>query len=205
MRLRLPSHDSSFDDLFRSAAGNLLAATELFGQLLEIGADRPALVMKIRDAEQAGDEITHAVLRRLDVTLFSPFDRQDIHRLATQLDDVLDAIEAAADRIVLFQISVLPEEFEEIAAVLTRAARSTVDALPRLRAFRDLTEYWIEINELQNEAEQLHRRILARLFDVTDAVGSVLKLADVAAQLAAAATGFERVAETVQGVVVKGG
>ena len=203
VRLRLAPRDTSFYDMFSSAADNLVVAAGFLYELVGDGVDRGTLATKIRDAEHTGDDITHRILRQLNSTFVTPFDREDIYRLAIRLDDVLDFIEAAADLVVLYELDQLPSEVMTIVEVLGRAARSTADALPRLRAMKDLAEYWIEVNELENEADQIHRRLVARLFSGSYDALTVLKLKEVAEQLEAAADAFEHVADTVQTIVVK--
>lgn len=92
---------------------------------------------------------------------------------------------------------------QRIVQVLNRAARCTAEAMPRLRSLKDLDDYWIEINELENEADQLHRRLVARLFSRAYDALDVLKLKEVADHLEAAADGFEHVADAVQTIAVK--
>lgn len=203
VRLRLTPRDTSFYDDFTASADNLLIATDLLAQLVAPDGDRAAIAGRIRDAEHAGDEITHRILRRLNATFVTPFEREDIYRLASRLDDVVDFIEAAADLVVLYRLGELPTEITTIVEVLCRAARSTGEAMRRLRSLKDLAEYWIEVNELENEADQIHRRLVARLFSGDYEALDVLKLKEVVEELEAAADAFEHVADTVQTIVVK--
>ncbi len=203
MRLRITPRETSFYDMFSAQADNVVVAAGLLAELVADHADRATLAGKIRDAEHAGDDITHRILRQLNSTFVTPFDREDIYRLASRLDDVLDFIEAAADLVVLYQLADLPAEIHKIVDVLCRAARSTADAMPRLRSLKDLAEYWIEVNELENEADQIHRRLVARLFSGAYEALDVLKLKEVVEELEAAADAFEHVADSVQTIVVK--
>jgi len=203
VRLRLTPHETSFYDMFSAAADNIVVGAELLGELVGDGRDRGELAVKIRDAEHAGDEITHRILRQLNSTFVTPFDREDIYRLASRLDDVIDFIEAAADLVVLYELAELPAEVRKIVDVLRTAARVTAEAMPRLRALKDLDGYWIEINKLENEADQIHRRLVARLFSGAYEALDVLKHKEVAEELEAAADAFENVADSVQTIVVK--
>jgi len=203
VRLRLTPRDNSFYDMFSAAADNIVVTCQLLAELAADGTDRALLAEKIRDAEHAGDDLTHRILRQLNSTFVTPFDREDIYRLASRLDDVIDFVEAAADLVLLYQLAELPAELQKIVDVLNRAARCTAAAMPRLRSLSDLDEYWIEINELENEADQLHRRLVARLFAGSYAALDVLKLKEVADHLEAAADAFEHVADTVQTIAVK--
>src|SRR5919205_1559307 len=121
MRLRLTPREDSFYDMFADSANNLVTAARLLVELISDGADREGIAEKMRACEHAGDEATHAILRRLNESFITPFDREDIYRLASTLDDVMDYMEAAADLIVLYQIDHLPKEVVRQVEVLERA------------------------------------------------------------------------------------
>ncbi len=157
----------------------------------------------MRAAEHAGDDATHAIMRELNESFITPFDREDIYRLASSLDDVMDAMEAAVDLVVLYQIGELPPEIADQVDVLERAAELTAAAMPRLQGMKDLAEYWIELNRLENQADQVYRRLLARLFNGEYDALTVMKLKEVVDQLEAAADAFEHVANTVETISVK--
>jgi uncharacterized protein len=142
-------------------------------------------------------------MRQLNSTFVTPFDREDIYRLANRLDDVMDFMEAAADLVVLYRIEDLPHEVIGQVEVLERAAELTAEAMPRLRGMKDLTEYWIEINRLENQGDQVYRRLLAELFGGHYDALTVLKLKEIIDQLEAAADAFEGVANTVETIAVK--
>ena len=157
----------------------------------------------MRDIEHANDENTHEVMRRLNSTFVTPFDREDIYNLASRLDDVVDHLEAAADLIVLYELEEVPATTREVVGLLVAAAHVTAEAMPRLQTTKDLAEYWIEVNRLENEADQLYRRTLATLFNGSYDALDALKLKDVADQVEAAADALEDVADTVETIVVK--
>jgi predicted phosphate transport protein (TIGR00153 family) len=203
VRLRLTPRDTSFYDHFTAAGANLVAGATLLQEGLAIGADRPAMAKRMRDIEHANDEVTHTVMRQLNQTFVTPFDREDIYRLASKLDDVLDHMEAAADLVVLYDIEDLPEETQSVVDVLVRASKVTADALPGLRGMQGLEEYWIEVNRLENEADQLYRRTVARLFSGQYDALTAMKLKDLADELEAAADALEDVADTVETITVK--
>ena len=115
----------------------------------------------------------------------------------------MDAMEAAVDLVVLYQIDELPPEIADQVDVLERAAELTAEAMPRLRSMKDLSEFWIELNRLENQADQVYRRLLARLFGGDYDALTVLKLKEVVDQLEAAADAFEHVANTVETIAVK--
>jgi predicted phosphate transport protein (TIGR00153 family) len=139
----------------------------------------------------------------MNSTFVTPIDREDIYRLASRLDDVMDFFEAAGDLIVLYELETLPPEMQELSDLLVRAAELTAAAMPRLRSLRNLSDYWIEVNRIENEADKLHRRFVARLFNGDVDALTVLKLKEVAEELEAAADAFENVADTVETIAVK--
>ena len=204
MRLNLRPSKTSFYEMFATSGQNLVVGARLLKELL--GADpsqRKEIAEKMRGAEHAGDEATHAIMRELNETFVTPFDREDIYRLASSLDDVMDFMEAAVDLVVLYNIAELPPEVADQVDVLERAAELTAEAMPRLRGMKDLKEFWIELNRLENQADQVYRRLLARLFSGEYDALTVLKLKEVVDQLEAAADAFEHVANTVETIAVK--
>ena len=203
MRLRLTPRDDRFFPMFVEAAQNLVSATELMGEFLHVSSNRDKLAVQLREHEHAGDAVTHRVIHELNSTFVTPFDREDIYQLITQLDDVMDAIEAAADFAVLAELETLPVEMGRQVDLLQRAARVTVDAMGRLASMDDLASFWIEINRLENEADQVYRGLLSRLFSGTYEALTVLKLKQVADDLEEAADAFEHVANVVETIAVK--
>jgi predicted phosphate transport protein (TIGR00153 family) len=204
VRFNLRPSKTSFYEMFATSGQNLVVGARLLKELL--GADpsqRKDIAEKMRGAEHAGDEATHAIMRELNETFVTPFDREDIYRLASSLDDVMDFMEAAVDLVVLYNIAELPPEVADQVDVLERAAELTAEAMPRLRGMKDLKEFWIELNRLENQADQVYRRLLARLFSGEYDALTVLKLKEVVDQLEAAADAFEHVANTVETIAVK--
>jgi len=189
--------------LFAASANNLVTASRLLVEIISVDTDRSALIEKMAACEHAGDEHTHAIMRRLNESFITPFDREDIYRLASSLDDVMDYMEAAADLIGLYQIEHMPKEVVRQVEVLERASELTAEAMPRLRSMKNLNEYWIEINRLENQADQIYRRLLAKLFGGEYDALTVLKMKEVIDQLEMAADAFEHVANTIESIALK--
>jgi predicted phosphate transport protein (TIGR00153 family) len=190
--------------MFAASGQNLVTGARLLKDLLgAVPSDRKEIAEKMRAAEHAGDEVTHAIMRELNESFITPFDREDIYRLASSLDDVMDAMEAAVDLVVLYQIGELPPEVADQVDVIERAAELTAEAMLKLRSMKDLSEFWIELNRLENQADQIYRRLLARLFGGDFDAMTVMKLKEVVDQLEGAADAFEHVANTVETIAVK--
>jgi uncharacterized protein len=204
VRLRLTPRKDSFYPMFAASGQNLVTGALLLKELLGAArSDRKDIAERMRAAEHAGDEVTHAIMRELNESFITPFDREDIYRLASSLDDVMDAMEAAVDLVVLYQIVELPPEVADQVDVIERAAELTAAAMLQLRSMKDLSEFWIELNRLENQADQIYRRLLARLFGGDFDAMTVMKLKEVVDQLEGAADAFEHVANTVETIAVK--
>jgi len=201
---RLTPKEDSFFELFARLAGDLVnGARELTNLLAVEHSEREAVACRMRDIEHAADESAHAIMRKVNSSFITPFDREDIYRLASRLDDCMDLMEAAADLIVLYRIGDLPDGVSAQVEVLARMAALTAEAMPRLRTTSDLSEYWREISRLENQADQAYRQLIAELFSNSKDAITVLKLKGVIDQLEAAADAFETAAHAVEGIAVK--
>jgi uncharacterized protein len=201
---RLTPQDTSFYDLFAMSASHLIDGSQQLTKLLGVPqSDREPIAAAMRDIEHAADEATHAIMRKVNSSFITPVDREDIYSLASNLDDCMDLMEAAVDLIVLYRIGELPAGITAQVEVLGRMSELTAEAMPRLRSMSDLSEYWIEINRLENQADQVYRRLLAELFNGGNDAITVMKLKEVVDELEAAADAFEKVANTVESIAVK--
>ncbi len=209
MAFRFTPHERGFYPLFTRAAENIAVAADELAKLVATDpAGRAALAARVKEAELAGDEVTHEIMVKINTTFVTPFDREDIYRLASALDDVLDAIEEAADRIVLYRLGTLPDGIAAQVEVLQRAAAATAEAMPRLERMAELQEYWIQVNSLENEADDIYRTLLGDLLAPPDSappadVLTVLKIKEIVETLEEAADAFETVANTVESIAVK--
>jgi len=209
MAFRLTPHERGFYPLFTRAAENIAVAADELAKLVAADpAGRAGLAVRVKEAELAGDELTHEIMVKINTTFVTPFDREDIYRLASALDDVLDAIEEAADRIVLYRLGTLPDGIAAQVEVLQRAAAATAEAMPRLEKMAELQEYWIKVNSLENEADDIYRTLLGDLLAPPEGappadVLTVLKIKEVVETLEEAADAFETVANTVESIAVK--
>jgi predicted phosphate transport protein (TIGR00153 family) len=206
MRFKIRPGEDSFYGFFNDAAANLVRGAELLLELALPDADVAGIADQLKDLEHASDQITHEVYNKINSTFITPFDREDIYRLASNLDDVMDHIEAAGSLVYLYgltKLPALPREMHELLSVVERQAQLTAAAMPRLKAMKDLKEYWVECNRLENEGDQAYRMLLVRLFSGEYGPLDVLKMKEVADELEAACDALEHVSNTVEQISVK--
>jgi predicted phosphate transport protein (TIGR00153 family) len=204
MRLRLQPRNTTFFTLFADAGANISACVDVLREFVTASAElHPELARRMHEVEHAGDETTHTILSNLNRAFITPFDREDIYRLAGRLDDVIDFIDAAVDLAALYQVGELPDGVHAQVDLLGRCAELTVEAMPKLAKPDSLTTYWVQINELENQADQVYRRMLSWLFSGELEPLRVMKLKEVIDQLESAADAFEHVADVVHTIAVK--
>ncbi len=195
--------DREFFDLFEEAGGNILRAATLLDEMLREFPDRNELAREILIAEQDGDRITHDIIRRLNQTFVTPIDREDIHELASALDDVVDYTEEVSDYLGLYKIEAPMEQAQQLAKVLAACARQIAEAMPRLRGFQDISHYTVEINRLENDGDRITREAIASLFDNGIDPMVVIRWKDIFERLEEAIDATERVANILEGIVIK--
>ena len=203
MPLRFRPVDATFYDLFTQLAERLVEGADLLNSVFTEGAERATLAERMREEEHRADEATHDIIRRVNKTFVTPFDREDIYSLASALDDVMDFMEEAVDLVLLYDIAHLPAEVAEQVEVIQRCAELTAESMPRLKTMKGLDDYWIEINRLENQGDKGYRKLLAKLFSGEFEALEVLKLKDVVDSLESAIDAFETVANVVEQISVK--
>jgi predicted phosphate transport protein (TIGR00153 family) len=200
---RITPRDNAFYAMFTEAGRNVAETVDVLSGLIDPNANREAIAKELREREHAGDAVTHRIMRQLNTSFVTPFDREDIYRLASALDDVIDAVEAAADFIVLADVGKLPPLMLEQIQLLQRSANETAEAMGRLKTLRDLEPYWIEVNRLENEADRVYRKLLSKLFSGDYDALTMVKLREVADGFEDAADALEHVAHAVESIAVK--
>jgi predicted phosphate transport protein (TIGR00153 family) len=205
VKLKISNRSDAFFELFSAGAENLRIASELLYDLVSDFRDVELKARRLQEREHEGDEITHQVIETLNTTFITPMDREDIYQLATALDDVVDAIEAAGDLFVLHGIEEPRPFMIQQADVLVRAANQTEAAVKALdKLDRTVLEpYWIEINSLENEGDRVYRRSIADMFNGDHKAMDVLRWKEVSETLEEALDGLENVANIVEAVVLK--
>jgi predicted phosphate transport protein (TIGR00153 family) len=203
--MRLVSHDERFREMYGEVAENLLGGARLLAEMIAGPPEgRARYAGRIRRVEHHGDELTRGVLTELHTTPVAPFDPVYLARLAARLDDVLDFIETAADRIARYQVVEPPAGIREQIGILVRAAELTADALPRMRKDREhLERYLVEINTLENDGDLIYRNTIAYLFGGDFDALTAMKLKEVTDQLEQAADAFEHVADAVEAINIR--
>jgi uncharacterized protein len=205
--VRLPSvlapRDRQFFDLFEEAGGNILRAARLLEEMLMDFPERNELAREILLCEQEGDRITHDIIQRLNQTFVTPIDREDIHELSSALDDVVDYTEEVADYLGLYKIEAPMSQAQELAKVLHSAARQISEAMPRLRGFKDISHYTVEINRLENDGDRITREAIASLFGTGIDPMVVIRWKDIFERLEDAIDSTEHVANILEGIVIK--
>jgi uncharacterized protein len=202
-RFSLVPKDRVFFDLFAEGGQNTLRTAKLLRDLLQRWPDDGGLSTDILKAEQEGDRITHDIIQRLNTTFVTPIDREDIHTLATQMDDIVDHIEEVADFMGLYRIEAPMDQAQALSEVLVKSCDQLYQLLQHLRGFKDLDHYWIEIHRLENDGDRIYRDAVASLFaDRIDPM-VVIRWRDVFLRLERAIDATETSASIVEGIVIK--
>jgi len=196
-----------FYDLFEQETANLVTAAEKLVDLFEHYEDVEAKAKQLKDLEHEGDIITHEIIQRLHRTFVTPIDREDITLLAQSLDDVMDFIEAAGRTAHLYSIAQPTERARELARIVAKIAYKLCEVMPRLRhrdQFPWILKQCVEINTLENEADDVHHAALVELFEVChlDAC-EVIKWREIYEHLENATDRGEDVANVLEGIVLK--
>jgi uncharacterized protein len=199
----LAPRDREFFDLFEEAGGNILRAAGLLEEMLRDFPERNELARDILICEQDGDRVTHDIIQRLNQTFVTPIDREDIYQLASALDDVVDYTEEVSDYLGLYNIEAPMAQSQELARVLHACARQIAEAMPRLRGFKDISHYTVEINRLENDGDRITREAIASLFNNGIDPMVVIRWKDIFERLEEAIDSCERVANILEGIVIK--
>ena len=203
MRLPLIPREGKFFDLFVDDSLNVLAAARLLEQFFRNYDDRERLASQLRDAEHAGDQISHDIGHKLESTFVTPFDREDIHALISRLDDILDFIEEVADTCILYGINQPSPVAVSQAEIIVRQCDELTAALSKLRKFKGLEQHWIEIHRLENEGDRIVRQAVAKLFKNGQDPIEIIKWKDVYDLGEKAIDACEDAANVIERIVVK--
>lgn len=195
-----------FFKLFTDSADLIVSASQVFEHLLKSPKDALSSAKKIKDLEHQADGITHQTITLLHKTFITPIDRQDILDLIKSLDDILDFIDAAASRVVMYEIGDIPDELIKLAQVnhdSTVFVRQAVASLVNLKNTAELHRLCVEINRLENEADQILRQAVAKLFKEEHDIKRLIKLKEIFELLETVSDRCEDVANVVESIVLE--
>jgi predicted phosphate transport protein (TIGR00153 family) len=202
-RFSLLPRDRTFFDLFIEAGQNNVHASRLLDKMMNSWPEDEGLLKEMVAAEQEGDRITHDIVKRLNSTFVTPIDREDIYGLATQMDDIVDFAEEAADFLGLYKIEAPMEQATALTKVLVASCEQLAAGLEHLPEFKDLDKYWIEIHRLENEGDRISRDAVASLFSNGIDPMVVIRWKDMFAVLEEAIDATETAAQIIEGIVIK--
>jgi uncharacterized protein len=201
---RFIPRDTKFFDMFAEMAENLTEAARVLTKVLKAGgSDIEAGVRQIKELEHRGDEMTHSILKKLNQTFITPFDREDIHRLASSIDDVLDFVNAAAVRMMLYKIENPPAAAYELSALIVRQSEEIAKALSLLEKNEHVLEHCVEINRLEDQADHICRGAIATLFEHERDPITLIKFKELYEVLETATDKAEDAANVLEAVVLK--
>ena len=201
--VRLVPRETKFFGMFEEVSANLILGARLMVEILHDFKDIPARVQKLKDIEHRGDDMTHAVITQLNQTFITPFDREDIHRLASSLDDVLDFVNAAGQRLVLYKIRRAPSPAVELAGLIVRQSEELTKAVSLLEKSKHVLEHCVEINRLEDEADSVCRQAIANLFENEKDPIELIKMKELYEVLEVATDKAEDAANVLEAVVLK--
>jgi predicted phosphate transport protein (TIGR00153 family) len=201
--VRLIPKDTSFFQMFSAMSDNLIAGAQTLVDLFADYKDVNKRIDEVRRLERAGDELTHAILTKLNQTFITPFDREDIHQLASKLDDVLDYINASGARLVMYRIAAPPPAAGELAKIILMQCQELQKAVSLMQKNGDILGHCVEINRLENEADQISQQAIARLFDSEKDPINLIKIKELLEFLESATDKAEDVANVLETVVLK--
>jgi uncharacterized protein len=200
---RLLPREERFFDLFVKQTRNIQAGAEALANMLSHYTGVPEQVQSIKAIEHEGDEITHNLLTMLNQTFVTPLDREDIHELSSRLDDVIDLIDAAASRFVLYRVDKIRRGTLDLVKVLVSATEELTAAVKALPTPENAMKHCIEINRYENESDRICRVLIAQLFDEEKDPVQIIKWKEIYEVIETAVDMCEDVANVIEGIVIK--
>ncbi len=200
---RMLPREATFFELFVAQAENVHHAAESLARLFEDYTDVPAKVKKIKELEHKGDTIIHDLVTRLNQTFITPIDREDIHELSSRIDDVLDLIDAAASRLVIYRVDRIRPKTTQLVRLVPRATEQMLAAVRVLEKQNDILKYCREMTRVEKEADSICRRLIAELFDEETDPVEIIKWKEIIEVLEASTDEVEDVANVLEAVSLK--
>jgi predicted phosphate transport protein (TIGR00153 family) len=206
VRFPFMPHEEGFFDLFEENARNMVKAARCLKELVDNWKDVENKVNEITELEHEGDAITHKIAAQLHRTFVTPFDREDIADLSHTMDDITDFIHAASDAMILYRVERPGRRAKELAEIIVQGATEIEKAMPQLRRrseLKRLLKRCVELNRLENAADQVYRSALAELFSDSTDITHIIKWREIYGHMESATDRCEDVANVLEGVAVK--
>lgn len=202
--VRMIPRETKFFDMFAEMSRNLTDGATALRDLLKDYQNVTAGVQKVKDFEHKGDDLTHAVVIKLNQTFITPFDREDIHHLASSIDDVLDFVNSASDRLIMYKIKSVPKAAIQLADIIVQQSDEISKAVHLLEKNpQKVLEHCVEVNRLENDADTVARDAIGKLFDnETDPI-QLIKIKELLEVLETATDKAEDAANVLETVVLK--
>lgn len=201
--VRIIPRETKFFDLFADVASNVTDGARLLTTILENFDKVEIQVEKLKEIEHKGDDLTHSIMTKLNQTFITPFDREDIHRLASALDDVLDFVNAAGQRLLLYKIRSAPAVAVELCKLIVRQSEELHKAVVLLEKTQGVMDHCVEVNRLEDEADRLCREAIGRLFENEKDAIQLIKMKELYEVLEMATDKAEDAANVLEAVVLK--
>ena len=202
--MRLTPQNREFFELYSRASANAVEISRLLVELLDSFPERNGeLIRQIKEREHEGDHLTHEVVNQLNRTFVTPFDRDDMYRLAGAIDDVCDHVDEAADNLGTYGVDRVPEKAVEQARVIHQAAGNLDAAVQRLDGFKDSQAQLIELRRLEDEGDRLVRDAVGDLFKNVDDPIAIIRWKDIHERLEEACDALENAADVLEAILVK--
>src|SRR5436305_2647062 len=201
--MRLIPREQKFFRMFTDVSENLIEGARLLHDMLKNPTDLQSRTKRLQEVEHRGDEMTHDIIRMLNQTFITPFDREDIHRLTSSLDDVLDFVNGAAVRMALYRITAPPTAAADIAALIVSQSIELSKGVSLLETNQKVLDHCTEVNRLENEADRVSRRAIAELFEHEKDPIQLIKIKELYEVLETATDKAEDAANVLEALVLK--
>jgi predicted phosphate transport protein (TIGR00153 family) len=203
---RLIPQELGFFDLFKESGDIMVAAVREYRKMLDYPAEMQSRAQSIKDLEHQADDVTHRTMLLLHKTFITPLDRDDIYNLIKTMDDILDFIDASAQRLHLYDVQEIPGDIKLLADVTVKSVvlvRNAVQLLTNMKNAKEIFQICIEINHLENEADQIMRTAVARLFRDEEDIKRMIKLKENYELLETVTDRCEDVANVIESIVLE--
>lgn len=201
--MRLIPREKKFFRMFADVSENLTQGARLLHDIMKNPVDLPTKIARLQDIEHRGDDMTHDIIRMLNQTFITPFDREDIHHLSSSLDDVLDFVNAAGTRMMLYRITAPPPAAAELAELIVQQSEELAKGVALLQDNQRVLDHCVEVKRLENEADRVSRKAIAELFEREKDPIQLIKMKELYEVLETATDKGEDAANVLEAVALK--